>query len=279
MGNDDNQKKIHRFLCEHYRSQKAFTKAELFANTTWRKKSQDTYWPKQIAQLVKEESQGTFKVGRRFGLYRTWDKFRSDIVTQNRDADTKWELKSFNAVLNFEFFLPLAHEVVLRKLLDDIFYQDSLENLFGTIDGQELKKHFPPNADEAEATYFKRLSMWISRKFGGYSISHVNGRFRAQDLVSREDAAKLTTDGDPYLIDETTAVVRFIIPCGEGIQDKWDEDESDLSAKVRNEALNIRWFFHELFVKSMLEAVRGEQQIWMLESGLFRRLHIWSLTS
>jgi hypothetical protein len=273
MGNVENQKIVHKFLCEHLKSQLGFTKADLFKGTTWGQASQDTYWSKQFSQFVKKESKGTYKVNRRFGLYLSWDKFQKDIVTQNRDADTSWKLESFKAVLNFEFFMPLAHEVLLRKLLDDIFYHDSLQILFGTIDESGLKKRFPCKSGESPEAYKQRLSTWVSEKFGGYSISHVSGRFRAQE------AAKFMTAGDSYLIDETTAVVRFIIPCGEGVPDEWDDDERPLPKNVLSEAADIRWFFHELFVKSMLDAVRGEKQIWMLESGLFRRLHIWSLSS
>jgi hypothetical protein len=52
----------------------------------------------------------------------------------------------------------------------------------------------------------------LDRRIGGFFISHVSGRFRTGPIVSRRDsAAKLASD-KAYLIDETTAVVRFIIP-------------------------------------------------------------------
>ena len=59
-----------------------------------------------------------------------------------------------------------------------------------------------------------------------------------------------------YLIDETTAIVRFIFPC--------DEDEEA-----------VRWFFNTLFVESIIQVVNGEAEIWMVESGMQNRLHIW----
>ena len=70
------------------------------------------------------------------------------------------------------------------------------------------------------------------------------------------DAAKLEERGGRYLIDETTAIVRFIFPC--------DGDEE-----------TIRWFFNTLFVESIIQVVAGEEQIWMVESGMENRLHIW----
>jgi hypothetical protein len=276
VGIEDNQRKIHRFLCKHFKSQKSFTRSELFEGTTYKKASQNTYWSKQISQLVKEDTKGKYKVGRRFGLFQNWKKFQKGIVSQTLEVDAKWKHESFKAVLNFEFFLPLAHEVLLRKLLDDIFYRDSLRILFETIDRNELKKRFAARKGETYPKYLQRLSKWVSKKFGGYSITHVSGRFRAQDLMTREKAARSTASGDPYLIDETSAVVRFIVTCDEGVQDSWESSDIQISEETLREALNIRWFFYELFVKSMLEVVRDEQQLWMVESGVFRRLHVWS---
>jgi len=38
----------------------------------------------------------------------------------------------------------------------------------------------------------------------------------------------------------------------------------------------LQFLFHELFVKSMIEAAEDEQQVWMLESGSDQQLvHIW----
>lgn len=92
----------------------------------------------------------------------------------------------------------------------------------------------------------------------GYSISHVGGRFRAGKIASLAGAAKVQLGGGRYLIDETTAIVRFIFPC-----------------KNRKEAETVEWFFRFLFVESILQVVNGEDEIWMVESGIWNRLHIW----
>ncbi|HEY5164234.1 MAG TPA: hypothetical protein VII81_14590, partial [Terriglobales bacterium] len=60
-----------------------------------------------------------------------------------------------------------------------------------------------------------------------------------------------------YIVDETTAVTRFIFPCT-------DEAEAD----------RIRWFFNVLFARSILELV-GEDEVWMIESGMQSRLYVW----
>ena len=92
----------------------------------------------------------------------------------------------------------------------------------------------------------------------GYSISQVNGRFRAGKMLTMQDAAGVQERGGRYLIDETTAVTRFIFPCN---------DEAH--------AKQVGWFFHHLFVESVIQ-VAGEAEIWMTVSGVGNpRLHIW----
>lgn len=41
------------------------------------------------------------------------------------------------------------------------------------------------------------------------------------------------------------------------------------------EASLIRWLFDALFVQSILEVVNGEDEIWLLESGIQNRLYIY----
>ena len=42
-----------------------------------------------------------------------------------------------------------------------------------------------------------------------------------------------------------------------------------------NELETIRVLFDQLFVRSIIQLVNGEDQIWMLESGPQSRVHIW----
>lgn len=44
---------------------------------------------------------------------------------------------------------------------------------------------------------------------------------------------------------------------------------------AEQEANLIRWFFRQLFVQSILEVVNAEDEIWLLETGMRDRLHIW----
>ena len=100
-------------------------------------------------------------------------------------------------------------------------------------------------------------------------------------------AAQIAESGDRYLIDETTAIVRFIFPCGDPVARQPGSSDSlaDLDEPAPNssdtssegEANKIRWFFNALFVQSIIQVVNGEAEIWMVESGLRNRLHIWKV--
>lgn len=80
----------------------------------------------------------------------------------------------------FEFFMPLTHEAKLRTVLDSLFYKEHILAMLARIEANELKSHF------GAANTFHELSGyvcdWIDQTFAGYSISHVSGRFRADDL-------------------------------------------------------------------------------------------------
>jgi len=113
----------------------------------------------------------------------------------------------------------------------------------------------------------------------------VSGRFRVDELKTILEAYKAIKEKGQYLADETTAIVRFIFPCGDfqsnkflSVEDYFEElalDKED--KKTREEASLIRWLFYELFVRSIVEVVDGEDEIWMLESGIRNKLHIWRI--
>ncbi len=170
--------------------------------------------------------------------------------------------------------MPLTNETHLRTALDALFYKDSIINRLKACERQDLTRIFPSKSGENETQYFDRLCGWLATRFQGYSVATVSGRFRAHDLMTIREAAKIEEDYDRYLIDETTAIVRFIFPCGNPLRRKFggladfDDREPDLADwSGRVEAKKIRWFFNALFVRSIIEVVNGEAEIWMVESG------------
>jgi hypothetical protein len=256
MAGDENQKKVFDFLTEHLDSQEPFTKEDIRKITTWQRKTFPTYWSKQFGQFVTQAPNGKYRVSESFRPFTNWDRFQQH-VTQVRRVAADYKRSVYENVLTFEFFMPLSNEAHLRTTLDALFYKDTILARLKAQDGEELTGHFPTDGNEKKEQYLDRLCAWIEERFVGYSISHVSGRFRAERLLSREEAVNLAVH-TRYLIDETTAVTRFIFPC---------QDE--------HEAAKIGWLFQILFVQSIIQLVNGEAEIWMVESGSRNRVYIW----
>jgi len=71
----------------------------------------------------------------------------------------------------------------------------------------KVKEHFKAEGAEKDQSYLDRVSDWISKKFVGYSVSHVNGRYRASELKTVKEAAEAASKvAGRYLVDETTEV-------------------------------------------------------------------------
>ena len=260
------QRQAFDFLGELFRQDKLFTKADLAQQAGWSEKSISTYWSKQFEPFVQpippilrgaQQKHQPYRVTDVFLTVGTWPKFRRH-VSQKRRLTFEYKHSTYQTVLIFEFFLPLTNETVLRNALDALFYRDTIQKKLLAIGVTELKSQIEPRPDESDKAFLDRMVAWVGEQFGGYSISHVNGRFRAERMLTMQDAAALQERGGRYLIDETTAVTRFIFPC-----------DDDTHAK------QVSWFFHRLFVESVIQ-VAGEAEIWMIESGLGSpRLHIW----
>jgi hypothetical protein len=143
--------------------------------------------------------------------------------------------------------------------LDSLFYKDRVRARLRTIGLPKLTAKYPKDAGVSDSQYFDQVLDFIRERLVGYSISHVDGRFRADTLLSQDDAAKLQKRGERYLIDETTAVTRFIFPY---------QDDTEL--------MKIKFLFQALFIRSIIQLVNGEEQIWMVESGSAgSQLHRW----
>ena len=283
MGTEENQKAVFKFLLDHFRSQDPFTQKEMEDHTNWRGRTFDTYWSKQYRQLCVPVDSDTFRVSEAFRPYSAWKSFQN-LVTQVRHASSEYTSLLYNNVIVYEFFMPLTNEGHLRTALDALFYKNTILSRLKTLDRVRLEKRFPTTEGEQETDYFKRISSWVSGRFGGYSISHVNGRFLASSMCTMQEAAMLQEDGGRYLVDETTAIVRFIFYCGAPIVRRpplssrhFEDEEEAEDSKEPDDAKLVRWFFGALFVQSITQVVNGEDEIWMVESGMRHRLHIWRI--
>ncbi|MBI9104289.1 MAG: hypothetical protein JEY99_17860 [Spirochaetales bacterium] len=186
----------------------------------------------------------------------------------------------------FEFFMPLTNETKLRNSLDAIFYKDFVLKRLKSTDIQILKQYFTKDENQTYEEYLDNICDWISTKFNGYSISHVSGRYRGKDLCSLHDAYHYIEKGESYLVDETTAVAKFIFPCGENRivsdlsfePDPKKDDDLDLEA-LQREYRKIRFLFFKLFIQNITLIVNEEDEIWMMESGMRHRLYSWRVES
>ncbi len=266
MGKYDSQRAAFRFLRRHLLSGDPFILRDFIKVTGWDKPgTYRTYLQKQYRGLIENLEGGSFRIVPN-GKYRVteafrklldWRKFRQH-VTQNRAVGGDYK-HSVSKVLVYDFLMPLTHETDLRITLDALFYKDTILAKLKGIDRAKLNKYFKQAEGQEEFDYLMRILQFIESNFVGYSIYHVDGRFRSPGILGFDEIALLSKRGGRYLIDETTAVTRFIFP--------WDTSDQ-MSA--------IRFLFERLFVRGMMDLVEGEQQIWMLENGPDRLVHIWT---
>jgi hypothetical protein len=274
------QKAAFEFLRRKWMTQELFTKKEFQAATGYGDVSFRTYWAKQFKGLLVTVGEDLYRVSLAFRQFATWPKFRDNVVTQNRILTREYDRSSYENVVMFEFFMPLRNEEYLRTALDALFYKDSIKLRLNTITSTEFYECFPMRKEEKSEAHLERVCEWIGEKFVGYSISHVSGRFRADILKTRQQALEdATNNAERYLVDETTAVVRFIFPCKAEPAAVWNNvSGSSIDERqeiLRQEARLIRWVFDKLFVQSILEVVNGEDEVWLLESGMRSQLHIF----
>jgi len=258
MADDTTQRAAFAFLREHLQSQQPFTLDEFIKATGWDKPGTlNTYLRKQYKGLIEKVDDKHFRVTDAFWKFATWRKFKGH-VTQVRRVVTDYEPKSSNLLI-YDFLMPLTNEEHLRMTLDSLFYKDRVLARLRTIGGAALSKRFPKADGVNDEAYFGHVMDFIKDRFVGYSINHVDGRFRADALLTQDQAAAMQKRGERYLIDETTAVTRFIFPY---------QDDTELA--------KIKFLFQILFIRSIIQLVNGEEQIWMVESGSAgSQLHRW----
>jgi hypothetical protein len=269
MGDQTNQRKVFDFLRDHAKSGATFTIPDISKAIGWKEKTGATYVSKQYADYLERASPGVFRVLPEFKRL-IWEEFQ-DLVTQVRHPFAIYSRATFHSVVVYDFLLPLTREDKLRKALDELFYRDTLERRIQEIGLDVIAKIIPRMNGEADPEYVKRIIQFIDDRISGFSISHVSGRFRVGGILSRKESGDRLARDVPYLIDETTAVVRFIIPClSSKVKHEADfalgEADAAKAASVEGETRQIRAIFFEVFVEALVPTIRGEKLIWMLET-------------
>ncbi len=275
------------FLRKHAFAQDTFTVSEMVEATGWKRSSVKTYISKQWKGLLSSTGKGESKIYRvrREFLRITKEEFLS-VATQKRLVVPQYQRAKHEVVIQFEFLLPLSKEEQLRRALDELFYADTLGTRILELGMQQLESVIERKENVSDGEYTTQILSVVADYFGGYSISHVQGRFRADVLTDIVGAAQGVIDRKRYLIDETTAVVRFIAPCKSTRQEFDSDFDSIFQALAEYDKLNqsvlvqeiilIRCLFFFFFVEAVVRTVKGEDEIWLIETGLGRRLYTWS---
>ena len=281
---DTSIKKVFNFFREKYQSSEYFTKEDLKNITQWDKESTfNTYFTKIFKPLLLEHEKDKYQVGETFRNLSSFNKFKRHF-SQTRRMRDDFIKERYETVTIYEFYMPLTNEGNLRSSLDSLFYKDAIINRLKKTPIEKIKAFFPSKENETNDQYYERICNWISNKFIGYSIGHFQGRFRASTLKSFEEVAEIQKKAEKYIIDETTAIVKFIFPLGDPKSNAVQQDLTPFFTKYNEKDTQIKkeidrlWFlFNILFIESILQVVSGEAEIWMLESGFITRLHKWKL--
>lgn len=267
MSLTDAQRAAYRFLRLRAADGATFTAADLEQVAGWKPGSFSTYKTKHLRDYI--SGKGRLKVSPRF--QRLTEAEYAEIVGQSRTLVARFQHVVVHAAVRYEFLLPLTNERRLREALDELFYREPLELRAREIGREELSKNVPAKHEESDEAYFSRVVDKVGSLLGGYSIGHVDGRFRASPLLTYHEAARVLADRGRYLVDETTAVVRFILPIPESRQvhgSTFDVSATPpLAVDLATHVDVARRLFIAFFVESVILGIHGEDEIWFLESG------------
>ena len=255
MADDTTQHAAHKFFAERLHTLEPFTKEDVLNATGWTLDTLNTYWSKQFRGFIEDLGSGTYRVQERFRQFLNWRKFLA-LVTQVKTLPPIYNPTTLDEVVVYEFYIPLTHESALRVTLDSLFYKDAILPRLKRIGIGRMKTYLEWKTTDDENSYLERVCSFVEEKFSGYSIYHVDGRFRTARLSTQEQAVEINKTGR-YLVDETTAVSRFIFPC--------ETDQAD----------TVRFLFKELVINAITEQVSGEDEIWVVETGMRNQINIW----
>jgi hypothetical protein len=284
MAKTDRAEKAYQFLQERSRDQVEFGYDEIVVSTGWARGTASSYASKHWKDILDRVRSGRFRAKLDFQRI-TLERFLL-LSTQKKTIFSRYSRQRFEQHVHYEFLLPLSREGELRRALDELFYLDTVCHRLREIGLSKLTSWLNKEKDEAEDAFILRVAELIGDRFGGYSIGHVTGRFRKADLLTRADAARRLEQNHDYLIDETTASVRFIVPVLESLREyeggfgSIHSERAEWSTPEIEEINLIHEMFFELFAEAAVRTVGGEDQIWLVEESLAGRYrYVWKAPS
>ena len=263
------------FLVEHAQERTSFSVEQLSTETGWSVTEAREIIFNRLRDLVYEEGKKHF--AKPEILRVRLDDFK-ELLHQKKRLFTDYVLKVSSSILIYEFFMPLSREDRLREALDNLFYRDTIEQRIQEIGISRIRDGLKLPSDYSEDKIRQLVFDFMESTIGGYSIYMVNGRYRADVLASREEVATRLLGYGPYIVDETTAIVRFILPV-ETDAGKFEYgkilEPASMVIGTKKRAELISWLFLNFFAEALIRVVRQEDEIWLLESGMRSAFYRW----
>lgn len=276
MKESDTIKRAFEFLLEHAQSREPFSADQLALAAGWDPAEARRHIRDRLSDLVHQK--GEDLVVKPEMLRVRLADFK-ELLHQKKRLFTDYHLEVSPSILIYEFFMPLSREDRLREVLDNLFYRDTIEHRIQEIGISRIREGLKLSPDYSEAQIQQLVFDFMDSTIGGYSIYLTNGRYRADTLASREEVASRPFAYGPYLVDETTAIVRFVLPvatdAGEFEYGKVLEPAS-AAIDAETQAEFVRWLFLNFFAEALIRVVQKEDEIWLLESGMRSAFYRWS---
>jgi hypothetical protein len=268
-------KRAFDFLIEHAQERKPFSVEQFSTETEWTIAETQENIVNRLSDLVYEEGDKYFTKPEILRV--RLDDF-NELLHQKKRLFTDYLLEVSSSILIYEFFMPLSGEDRLREALDNLFYRDTIEQRIQEIGISRIRDGLELSSDYSEGKIRQLVFDFMERTIGGYSIYMVNGRYRADALASREEVVTRPFAYGPYIVDETTAIVRFILPV-ETDAGKYEYgkilEPASMAIGTKKRAELMSWLFLNFFAEALIRAVRNEDEIWLLESGMRSAFYRW----
>jgi len=270
-----NIKRAFDFLITHAQERKSFSVEQFSTEAGWS-------IPETLERITNRLSDLIYQEGELFFakpeiLRVRLDDFK-ELLEQKKRLFADYVLEVSSSVLIYEFFMPLTREDRLREALDNLFYRDTIEQRIQEIGIPGIRAGLKLSSDYSEDKIRGMVFDFIESTIGGYSIYLVNGRYRADVLASRAEVVSRPFASGPYIVEETTAIVRFVLPvetdAGKFEHGKILEPASAESGTQKRAEL-LSWLFLNFFAEALIRVVQKEDEIWLLESGMRSAFYRW----
>ena len=275
MREKSNIKRAFDFLIEHAQERKPFSVEQFSTENGWSIAETEEHIDTRLSDLVYEEGEQYF--AKPEILRVRLDDFK-ELLHQKKRLFANYVLEVSPSILIYEFFMPLSREDRLREALDNLFYRDTIEQRIQEIGNARIRDGLKLSSDYSEDKIRQLVFDFMESTIGGYSIYMVNGRYRADRLASREEVVTRPFGYGPYIVDETTAIVRFILPvetdAGKFEYGKIIEPASKAIDTMKRAEL-MSWLFLNLLAEALIRVVQKEGEIWLLESGKRSAFYRW----